>query len=304
MDAEHAALLAEIARCGSFAEVARDRAVDPSWVSRTVAAIEAELGFRIFQRSTRRVALTEAGDAYLRDALPAIEALERARDDALSLARGPLGTLRLTTTVAFGQKVIVPMLPAFRRAFPSVKVDLVLSDGNLDLIAERIDLAVRLGPEVFGDLVAARLHDTRYRVCASPDYIARHGRPARPAELSQRDCLRFALPGFRSHWLFRDDRGDIEKVAVDGSLTASGALALHALAVAGMGPALLANWLVDDDLAQGRLVDLFPDLRVAATSFETAIWVLYPSRSFLPEKVRAMVDFLRGEATTRWRRWP
>ena len=303
MDMRHASLLIEIARCGSFAEVARDREVDPSWVSRTVAAVEDELGFRIFQRSTRRVVLTEAGDVYLRQVQSSVVALDRARDDALSLTKGPLGTLRMTSTVAFGQKVIVPLLPRFRLEFPNVDIELVLSDVNLDLVSERIDLAIRLGPAVFGDVVAAKLQDTRYRVCASPDYVDKHGRLQHPSDLSQRDCLRFLLPGFRSLWLFRDPDGGIEKVEVKGGVMASGALALHALTLAGMGPALLANWLVDDDIAAGRLVDLFPDCRVTATSFETAIWMLYPSRSFLPKKVRAMIDFLKAEATSNWRQW-
>lgn len=303
MDMRHASLLIEIARCGSFAEVARDRGIDPSWVSRTVAAVEEELGFRIFQRSTRRVALTEVGDVYLRQVHSAIDALDRARDDALSLTRGPLGTLRLTSTVAFGQKVIVPLLPRFRQDFPNVDVELILSDVNLDLVTERIDLAIRLAPAVFGDLVAAKLQDTRYRVCASPEYLNRHGRPQHPSDLSQRDCLRFPLPGYRSLWLFRDAGGGIEKVEVSGSMVASGALALQALTLAGMGPALLANWLVDDDIAKGGLVDLFPDRWVTATSFETAIWMLYPSRSFLPKKVRAMIDFLKAEAMASWRQW-
>lgn len=303
MDVGHATLLMEIAQRGSFADVARARDVDPSWVSRTVASIEDELGFRIFQRTTRRVVLTEAGDIYLRRAKTIADELDQARDEALSVTKGPVGTLRMTTTVAFGQKVIVPLLPRFRADYPGVSIELVLNDTNLNLVAERLDLAIRLGPGVTGDLVVSKLQETRYRVCASPDYLAQHGWPSTPAELSRRDCLRFSLPGFRSRWIFRGEDGAAEEVEVSGSIVASGALALHSLALAGMGPALLANWLVDGDIATGRLVDLFPHKQVTATTFGTAVWILYPSRSFLPQKVRAMIDFLKEEAAATWSAW-
>jgi DNA-binding transcriptional LysR family regulator len=303
MDIRDANLLMGIAQRGSFAEVARDREVDPSWISRTVASIEEELGFRIFQRTTRRVVLTEAGDIYLRRARTIVDELDQARDEALSVTRGPVGALRVTAPVAFGQQIIVPLLPRFKADFPNVKIELVLSDTRLDLVTERLDLAIRLGPGVAGDLVVSKLQDTRYRVCASPEYLDRYGWPPTPAELSQRDCLRFSLPGFRSRWLFRGVSSEVEEVEVGGSIVVSGGLALHSLALVGMGPALLANWLIDDDLAKGRLVDLFPDKEVTATTFETAVWILYPSRSFLPRKVRAMIDFLKAEAAATWSQW-
>lgn len=294
MDIETIQLLIDVRNRGSFAEVARERNLDPSRISRTIAAVEVELGVRLFQRSTRRVFATEAGELYLRRLAAIAEDLERARDDARSISLGPVGLLRLTTTVAFGQQVIVPLLPEFRRTHPRVEIDLLLSDANLDLVRERIDLAVRLGAGVSGDLVVTKLRDTVYRVCAAPDYLRAHGRPEHPADLASRDCLRFNLPGFRDRWIFADgEASEPIEVRIDGGVVASGALALRALALAGLGPVLLGDWLVDEDIAAGRLVDLFPAHRVTATTFDTAVWLLYPSRSFLPRKVRAMIDFLR-----------
>lgn len=284
MDIDAARLLIEIARRGSFAEVARDRNVDPSGISRAIATVETELGFRMFQRTTRRVALTEAGELYIRRIEALVDDFDSARDDALAVSAGPAGRLRMTATVAFGQRRIVPLIPQFRATYPEVDLELILTDTNLNLVNERIDLAVRLGAQLAGDLVVSRLKATSYRVCASPDYLARTGRPATPADLGARDCLRFALPGFRSRWLFRPPGGVPFEVPVRGGLVMSGALALHALALAGMGPVLLADWLVDDDIAAGRLVDLFPDFQAAATDFDTAVWLLYPSRSFLPQR--------------------
>lgn len=295
MDLNDARLLIEIARRGSFAEVARDRGVDPSWVSRMVAGIEQALGFRLFQRTTRRVALTEAGEIYLRRIQLIAEEFDQARDDALAVTRGPVGILRMTATVAFGQTVLVPLIPQFRNVYPGVALDLLLTDATVNLVSDRIDLAIRHGPSVTGDMVVTKLRTTRYRVCASPTYLAQVGAPTHPQELAHRPCLRFALPGFRSRWLFREaSAGPVTEVEVGGDITVSGGLALHSLALAGQGPALLADWLIDADIAAGRLIDLFPGWQVTATSFETAVWLLYPSRSFLPRKVRAMIDFLKA----------
>lgn len=292
-------LVIEVAHQGGFAAVARRRDVDPSWVSRMIAAIEDDLGFRLFQRTTRRLSLTEAGEIFLRRIEAIAEEFEQARDEALAVSAGPTGVLRMTTSVGFGQQVIVPLVPRFRALHPKVDLDLILSDTNLNLVNERIDLAIRLAPSIAGDMVVSKLMDTTYRVCASPDYLARHGRPPIPQELAGRDCLLFRLPGFRSQWVFADAAGGVTEVPVRGGIVISSAVAQLALAVAGMGPALLADWLADDDIAQGRLVDLFPTHKVTAATTEIAAWLLYPSKSFLPQKVRAMIDFLRIEIVKR-----
>lgn len=240
------------------------------------------------------MSLTEAGAIYLAEVEAGLRALERARDLAASVASGPAGTLRLTASVAFGTTCVVPELPAFRAAFPNVEIELLLSDANLDLVAERIDLAIRLAPILQADVVTTKLVDTRYHVCAARAYISAQGGLDGPEALSTRDCLLFALPGYRSHWLFRNAEGAVTKVAVRGSLAMSNALALRAATLLGLGPALLPDWLIAGDLASGALLDLFPDQQAAATNFETAAWLLYPSRVYLPAKVRVMIDFLKG----------
>ena len=293
MDLSSLRAFIDVARRGNFAAAARDRNVDPSSMSRIIAALEEELGLRLFQRTTRRLALTEAGERYLHRVEALVDELEQARDEALTINAGPSGTLRMTASVAFGSKCIVPLLADFRAAFPSLKLELLLDDSNLDLVAERLDLALRLAPSIHADVVGARLFATRYRVCASPAYLANARTLSAPADLGGHSCLRFALPEFRSRWLFRSAGGEIEEVAVDGDVLISNALALRECAIAGMGPALLANWLIDDDLAAGRLIDAFPAYHVAAASFDTAAWLLYPSRAFLPNKVRVSIDFFR-----------
>lgn len=292
MDVESLRLFVEVARRGSFAAVARDRDADPSSVSRAVAALEVELGLRLFQRSTRRLALTEAGALYLARVEAVADEVERAREEALAVSTGPVGRLRLTASVAFGQRCLVPLVPEFRASFPALGVELLLTDANLDLVAERVDLAVRLGPPIEAEVVGTKLSDTRYRVCAAPAYLARAGSLRVPDDLREHRCLLFTLPEFRSRWLFRRG-GEVRAVPVSGDVIASSALALRDLALAGSGPALLADWLIGEDIGRGLLVDLFPRHQVTATSFDTAAWLLYPNRSFLPNKVRVAIDFLK-----------
>ncbi len=295
MNMESLRLLVDVGHRLSFAAVAKDRGIDPSSVSRAIGLMEEELGVRLFQRTTRRMSLTEGGAVFLRRLSAILDQFDEAREEARAVSAAPSGTLRMTASVAFGERVVMPLVPAFRAAYPGVRLELVLSDANVDLVAEGIDLAVRLGPGVSGDVVSAKFLDTRYRVCAAPQYLARAAKLQHPEGLENHRCVLFTLPGFRSAWRFRDQRGQITKVPVAGDLAVSSALSLRSAVVAGAGPGLLADWLIDDDLAAGHLVDLFPGYEVTATTFDTAAWFVYPSRAYLPRKVRVMIDFLRAE---------
>jgi DNA-binding transcriptional LysR family regulator len=295
MNSADLALFLEVARLGSFAAAAKARGVDPSSVSRAIAGLEADLGVRLFQRSTRRMSLTEAGDLYLTRALPLVEELERIGAEARQIRRRPSGTLRLTASVTFGQRRLVPLLPAFRALHPEVAVECLFTDANLDLIAERIDLAIRLAPAVEGDLIVTRLMPTRYRVVASPAYLASAPPLAEPQDMRLHRALLFTLRPFRTLWRFRDRSGAVTEVPVAGDVILSPAGAVREAALAHLGPALLPDWLIGEDLAAGRLSDPLPDHDVTATTFDTAAFMIYPSRAYLPAKVRAMMDFLRAE---------
>jgi DNA-binding transcriptional LysR family regulator len=291
MDLADLILFAETARAGSFAAVAKARGTDPSTISRRLAALEETLGVRLFQRTTRSLSLTEAGDLYLTRALPLIEELTRIGAEARDTRARPAGTLRLTASVTFGQRMILPLLPAFRQAYPEIRLDCLFTDQNLDLVADRIDLAIRLAPAVEGEVIAARLMTTRYRVVASPDYLAAAPPLDKPEDLARHRLLLFTIRPFRSRWLFRDASGTRE-VPVTGDITISPAGAILDAALAGLGVALLPNYLTDPEITAGRLTRLLTPWEVTATSFDTGAWMVYPSRSFLPLKTRAMIDFL------------
>lgn len=285
-----------VARQGGFSPVARAQGIEPSSVSRVVAAIERELGERLFQRTTRKLTLTEAGALYLARMEPLIAQMEEATEEVRAHGRGPVGTVKLATSVAFGITMIVPLLKAFRAAFPALKLELLMSDANADLVGEGVDLAIRLAPSIEANVIATKLFATRYRVAASPAWLAAHPLDC-PQELAKRPVLRFALPGFRDRWLFRYDDEEVLTVPVDGDLIMSSPLALRDAARAGLGATLLPDWLIEADLRGGGLIDCFGQAQVTATDFATGAWLIYPSRSFLPNKVRATIDFLRQHLT-------
>lgn len=283
-----------VAELGSFSAVAREADINHSSVSRAIAALEDRLGLRLFQRNSQTLSLTAEGEQYLRRVAPLVEQLEEARRDARNDRTKPRGLLRLTASVAYGTKQIVPHLTGLQQRAPELEVELILSDGNLDLIAERIDLAIRLAPAPDGELISSRLHSTQYHVVASPEWVERNGLPDCPRALDDVACVRGTLPGHRDTWKFREpNTGQVSKVSISGPALISNPLAQLEAACTGLGPALLADWLVRKDLEAGRLVNLLPNHDATATTFETAAWLLYPSRTYLPAKVRVAIDHLR-----------
>lgn len=293
MDISALQLFVEVMNQGSFAAVARDRNLDPSSVSRTIACLEAELGVRLFQRTTRQLSPTEAGTTYCERIEPLLAEMQQAIDIITDVSKKPRGTLRVTASVSFGHHCIVPLLPALAAQYPDLTVDLWLTDTVVDLVADRIDVAVRLGVLADSTLVAQRLMPTQYVVCASPAYLKRSHFLQQPMDLANHNCLLFPLAGFRSRWLFKDQTGQVSEVSVSGRTVISSAIALQQCAIAGMGLTLLPKWLVDADVQAGTLVNVFPNYEVTATNFSTAAWLVYPSRAYMPLKVRAFINFLK-----------
>jgi DNA-binding transcriptional LysR family regulator len=293
MEIETLRTFVEVMRRGSFAAVARERNVDPSSVSRAIAGLEQELGVRLFSRTTRHLSPTEAALVYCERVEPMIDELERSALAAGDRSEVLRGTLRITAPEGFAQLNLVPLLPEFAQRYPGLDFDLVLVDKFLDLVDDRIDLAVRLGRLTESSLVAHRLCDMVYVVCASPKYLRARGRPKVPQDLAHHDCLRYVIQGYGARWRFRRGDGDVFEVPVRGRVAATNGVALRQCAVAGMGILLTPRWNVAAELQSGALVDLFPDFRATASEFDVAAWIVYPSRSYLPLKVRAFADYLK-----------
>ncbi len=306
MNLDQLSTFIHVARLGSFAAVARSQGVDPSVVSRIISTLESALGFRLFQRTTRTLALTEAGQTYLTRIAPLVDELLLAHEDAQAVTQQITGHLRITCSVSFGQVCVVPLLAAFRQRYPQIKLELLLTDALVDLVAERVDVALRLAPHFDSGYVGQILRPTQYRVVASPHYLATHQHPQHPNELSEHGCAVFPLQHYRTHWHFRlrnsVDSADVDEqitplldVPIQDSIIISNALALRQVALDGLAPALLADWLVDEDIRTGRLVHVLPEYDVTATDFATAVWLLYPSRQYVPLKVRLFMDYLKEQ---------
>jgi DNA-binding transcriptional LysR family regulator len=296
MDIDTLRIFADVARNGSFTTVARQRNVDPTSVSRAVSQLEGELGVRLIQRSTRSLALTESGELYLSRIAALVDEIDHARDEAVAASTGPVGTVRLTCTAGFATKWLIPRLERFKARFPQLRLELIMREEALDLVRDRIDLAIRLAPEISQDVVASKLFEVHSRLVASPAYVAKNRTLTAPHHLPHHEFLLFHLPSFQKHVLFKDAAGDVTEVPIHGRFVFHGATGIYEAALQGVGVALLPQWIVGDDIAQGRLVDLLPEYQKAAFSFDTAAWILYKSRRYLPNKVRVTIDFLREEA--------
>ncbi len=283
----------EVMRQGSFAVVARERNIDPSSVSRSISGLEKELGVRLFQRTTRHLAPTEAGITYFNRIEPLMEEMQQAVELVTEVSGQPKGTLRITASVSFGIKCIVPLLAEFEAMYPDLSVDLLLTDSRLDLVTERVDLAIRLGKLKDSTLIAQKLMSTRYAVCASPDYFKQQKQLHHPEDITQHNCLLFPFPEFRSHWIFRNSQREIIKIPVKGRIVISNAIGIQQCAIARMGLALLPHWLINKDLESGTLIKVLPSYGVTATDFQTSAWLVYPSRSYIPLKVKVFMDFFK-----------
>ncbi len=288
-------LFVEVSQLKSFAAVARKRELDPSLVSRSIAKLEQELRMRLFQRSTRNLELTEAGEIYLNRIKPLLSEFDHALDEAHKVSTGACGTLRMTTSVSFAQISIIPLIEEFKNAYPNIKLELVLTDSVVDLVADGIDLACRLGPKNDSELIGTRLLEPQYHVCVHPNYFDSHPAITKPEDLEQHKCIVFTMPEYRSQWLFKDKESNYSQVKINSDITISSGLALRDCARFGMGPALLADWMINDDINNGKLITILNDYQVTAENFDSAIWLLYPSRNYLPNKTRIMIDFLKSK---------
>lgn len=293
MDINSLEIFVEVMRKGSFAAVARDMRVVPSTISRAIANLEDELGIRLLQRTTRRIKPTEAGQVYFQQIEPIVDELDRAKSITVDLGNNPTGQLRLTTSMTFGNQIIVPLLPEFMTAYPRLDVFLNLTDSVLDIVDDGIDVAVRLGKLPDTSLIATRMTEMEYAIVASPEYLQQHGIPKMPSDIRTHQCLVFPMPGYSTDWLFRDRLGQVTAIKPRGRLQLTNAMAHKQCALNHMGITMCSLWSVWQEIRDGSLVQLFTSYEIAMADFDNAVWLVYPSRKYLPLKVRVFIDFMK-----------
>jgi len=291
MDTETLYLFSQVMHHRSFTSVAKARGIAPSSISRSISALEAEVGARLFQRTTRQIVPTEAGLLYFERISSVLEDLAVAGQLVSDVSEQPSGSLRITASNSFGENQLVPLMIEFNKLYPALSLELLLHDRYTDLVEERIDVAIRVGSLDDSTYVARRLSQMKFYIVASPDYLQKNGEPEKPEQISEHSCLVFPRSGFNANWLFKQKQ-KVQEVLIQGRhlITQSGATKQCTLA--GMGLSLLPDWLIQNEIEKGELIILFNDFEVTATDYESAVWMLYPSREYLPMKVKVFRDFL------------
>jgi DNA-binding transcriptional LysR family regulator len=277
-----------VAALGGLSAAAREFRLTPSGVSKLVSRLEARLGSRLVNRSTRKLQLTPEGEAFYQRATRILSDLEEAEREA-SVGASPRGHLRVNTNVPVGMRMIVPLIPAFLEQNPLITLDVVLTDTVVDLMQERADIAIRFGPLRDSRLVARKLGSTGMLVVAAPQYLARHGTPATPTELAQHRGIGWTFSRTIGGWPFQDAT-DATIIAVPSVVRASDGEVARQLALGGAGIARLSRFHVAADIAAGRLV---PVLESFNPGDREDIHAVFLGRGGpLPARVRAFVDFL------------
>ena len=281
---------AAVAESGNFVAAARRLGRDASVLSRRITALEARLGVRLLVRTTRHVSMTEAGAGYLLRVQAILAEWAFADAEASNRAAAPRGMLRLALPAAFGRMWIAPLLPAFLAAHPQIQVDAQYSDRYVDITAERVDAAVRVGMLPASGLVARRLVRFSRLLCASPAYLSDRGTPLAPQDLARHACLGFTRHRFWPNWPLRRETERVD-VHVEGPLVSDDGEALAVAAVEGTGIMLASEWLVRRQLVDGCLVRVLPDWSVESDDADAVSVVLPPGR-LVPAKTRAFVDWI------------
>ncbi len=278
---------------GGFSAAARALQRTPSAVSKQIGRLEDRLGARLFQRTTRRLSLTQEGRAFYERCVAVLDEIEQA-EEAVSELRGDVrGVLRVEAVAAFARVHLLPLLPEFMARYPDLRLELQLSERSVDLVDTGADVAVQLSEMVEDEsLVAKKLFTNRRLVCASPVYLEQHGVPQKPEDLLEHNCLTHSSFTHFNDWEFDGPHGT-KVLHVSGNFEANSAMALYQAVLAGIGVARLATFLVGKDLACGRLIPLLTDY----VHEKSSLLVIYPHRRHLSQKVRAFVDFLSEKFT-------
>ncbi|HSG89386.1 MAG TPA: LysR family transcriptional regulator [Pseudomonadales bacterium] len=281
------AVFARVVETGSFSAAARQLGIAKSAASNQVRRLETSLGVRLLNRTTRRLALTEAGTRFLVRCQRIVAEADEAVREASALQAEPLGKLSITCPVDFGTDHLVPRIAAFRERYPGLRIRLSLDDQVVNLVESGFDLAIRMGTLADSSLIARRLAEAPLYLCASPAYLDRHGRPETPAELAAHEIIIFSQRRHPTRLSLSRD-GQRVSVSVQGGVESDSARGARAMAMAGMGIGVMSRFGVGWELDAGRLERVLPDWTLPPTT----AWAVYPHREQVEAKVRLFVDYL------------
>lgn len=280
-------IFARVAELNSFSAVAQQMGVARSVITRQVAALEAHLGVKLMARSTRRLTLTSAGAAYLEKCRVILNLVEAAETGVAEQRHAARGHIRVSLPLSFGLKRMVPLLLDFAREHPEVSLDMDYTDRRVNLIEEGVDLAIRITGRLAPNDVARKMGIVRMHTYASPDYLARFGRPLHPVELSQHECLGYTMGGATGSWTYRVD-GSWVNFPVQSRITAGNGDALTEAAAQGLGITIQPDFVAESFLDAGRVQKILEDFDMP----ELGIYAVLPGNRQVPHRVRVMMDFI------------
>jgi DNA-binding transcriptional LysR family regulator len=283
-------MFVRIVETGSFSAVAREMGTTQPTISKQLTGLEKRLKTRLLNRSTRRLSLTEPGADYYERCKRIIGEVRDAEGTVGLLQASLVGTLHINSSIALGQMFLTPAVLKFQQLHPGMTVELSLIDRFIDLVAEGVDVAIRIGRLADSSLVARRLGQSRRLIVATPDYLAKHGTPKTPQDLQDHNCLLYSYLSTGNEWPFQGPDGEI-RVKVSGNFKSNNGHALRDALMAGIGIATTPDWLAHDRLAAGEIVAILPEF----TPPPFDINAVYSSNRHVSAKVRAFIDFLQAE---------
>jgi DNA-binding transcriptional LysR family regulator len=284
-------VFAKVVEQGSFAKAAQALDLSNTVVTRNLADLEAHLGTRLLNRTTRKLSLTETGLVYIERVRQILSDIDAADMEATSQSGKASGTLRIYCQPGFGQSQLARLLPLYAEAMPDVVLDVTLSDHAVDLVEEGFDVGFFIGLQKFdSSMIARKLAMSSIILCASPAYLKRYGTPLTPAEISGHKCLNFAFEQLRHHWTVQWDSQYVN-VPIKSRMISNNGAVLRQAALAGMGIVIRSSFTLEDDLESGRLVQLLKGHHLG----EMSVAMVYPSRRLMSCKMRTFVDFMSAQ---------
>ncbi len=285
----------QVVDCGGFAAAARRLNMSTTMVSNHIQALEDRLGARLLNRTTRKVSLTDIGTGYYERCTQILADLEAADNIVGAVQATPRGILRLYTSSHI-LRFIGPIVAEYMGLYPDVTVDLTMGERMIDLVEERVDIAIRTVPTPESSLITRRLIQWRHILCATPEYLAQHGSPTELAQLGDHNCLRYPLYPFGDEWHFTGPDGAPAVVRVTGNLITNSAEVLRIATLAGRGLFLAPDFYIFEDIAEKRLVPVLPAYR----PIDFALHAIYPNRQYLAAKARTFLDLIAARIASHW----
>jgi DNA-binding transcriptional LysR family regulator len=277
-----------VVETSSFTAASDRLGISKALVSKYVGEVESKLGIRLFNRTTRQLALTDAGRRYYQQSVPLLEQYTALVDNVMGEQTKPHGLLRISAPVTFGEMKLSPLLPKFLALYPDLKIELVLANSAVDMLEEGIDMRLRIGGVDDSNMIARHLNNFPLILCASPAYIQRQGLPTTPQQVTEHSCIIDSNFRMGKQWPIISPQGQSYTIDVQSTVAVNSPQAVREIAIAGGGIAMAPGFIVEDAIKDGRLISILPEY----TMLEFGLYAIYPHRKYVAKKVRCFLDFV------------